>query len=149
MLSQTPRYQALSGSDEAPPWSWTRTEGAARRREGGACIAGAALVLALVVLVVLSASPAVTTARLAKLTAEGSDSSATATNMPVGATSESAPIPVHAADAVEREIARGHDALKQQRVSLKDPLLADFPSEVTESLNLSTAPCDNFYEYAW
>jgi hypothetical protein len=149
MLSQTPRYQALSGSDEAPPWSWTGTEGTRRRREWGACIAGAAMVLALLVLVGLSVSPAGTTARLAKLTAEGSDSSATTTNMPVGETAENAPIPVHAADAVEREIASAHNALKQQRVSLKDPLLADFPSEVTESLNLSTAPCDNFYEYAW
>lgn len=53
----------------------------------------------------------------------------------------------HAADAVEDAVKQAHDALKQQRYSLKDSLDADLPTIVTDCLNFSANPCDNFYEY--
>jgi hypothetical protein len=50
--------------------------------------------------------------------------------------------------AVEDAMNKAMEALKRQTNSLKDPLLADVPSVVARDLNLSTNPCDNFYEFA-
>ena len=41
-----------------------------------------------------------------------------------------------------------HEAEKQQRYSLKDPVFGDLPRSVTEGINFSNSQCDNFYEYA-
>lgn len=151
MFSPTAQYQALSGSVDRPPWTWTGPEDGRLRHEWRRHTAGVAIVLTLLVLVGLSSSPAWTRARLAELTAEPSKSSVVnvTTTGHGNVNTSSGRAPVHAADAVESAITKVHNAVKQQRFSLRDPLIADFPSEVAESMNLSTAPCDNFYEYAW
>jgi len=56
--------------------------------------------------------------------------------------------PVLSADAVDIAVQKTHEAEKQQRYSLKDPVFGDLPRSVTEGINFSNSQCDNFfYEY--
>ena len=146
-------YHALAGSEGQAGWLREATYG---RRAWRAHAAGAALLLALVVLAGLLCAPGrPERAALAGLedafaNANGTEAdNVTAGELDAVNTSSEAESTTHAADAVQSAIKMAHDALQQQRFSLKDPLLADFPAEVTASMNLSTRPCDNFYEYAW